>query len=135
MKPIERQPTDEERLLGDLVRSHFPGGVIPEFRPFALYYEGMDQIVVQVRDCSTTHKGSDNVLFLFEENYPADGERPQIVGFSIEPIHLLCVLSTDRVNLNHILDVVLGMLPDRAAEIEIARGLIARLPSQEVDVF
>lgn len=106
----ELHPTEVERQMGDLVRSHFPGGVMPEFKPYALYREDLDWIVVQIRDCSVTEVRGGGVLVLMEANYPQAGEAV-LAGFVIECAHVYCkqqgLLHEGQVNLHEVLSSLL----------------------------
>lgn len=58
------------------------------FRPFALFEEELNRILVLVKDCSVTKERINALLTVFEDNYP-EGSRIY-VGFAIEGARQFC---------------------------------------------
>ena len=137
MADPEPNPTEEQIRMGDLVRSHFPGGKV-EFSPFALYPDTLDRIWVLTRDCSHTEVPVNEILTLMIDNYPASREVQEdpCIGFAIESAYAVCkslnLINGEFVDLHEVLSALLVQFPRSAVEIQRAHNLLTRLPSLSV---
>ncbi|MDP3963348.1 MAG: hypothetical protein Q8Q39_02520 [bacterium] len=92
---------------------------IGEFRPFAIYNNRLDHILVQTKDCSMTEVRINGCLTLLEDNYSQEGEA-NLVGFLIEGASRLCAkyrIRTDPAKLLEIFGALLKESPDVASHV------------------
>jgi len=103
---------DRTRQIEVEMRKLFRDSPPGPFRPFAVFEERLDRIVVLTRDCSVTETRVNDVLVMLENNYPGDGEE-RYVGFVIEGARgflAACGFSADEPpRLQTILNVLAGL--------------------------